>query len=183
MFWYVTFAPVLAGRHPARWPGQRRVEPSQSAPGRVRCPPARPQPPLQGRSAEGVERAGPSSPGHLSSAERPTHIKPPKTSRFEEKFLFEVQPCIFISDHKETLIQSPSCQSVSTHGKFSPASTLSLTYCMRNHPSDSVANSSPTPPPVPLFPSVIPRIHSKAVLSVGVVLISQYITVMQVNGI
>lgn len=65
---------VIPGRQPALRPGQRRVEPSQSAPGRVRRPPARPQSPLQGRTAEGVERAGPSSSGHLSPAEGPTHI-------------------------------------------------------------------------------------------------------------
>lgn len=71
---------MSAGRQPALRPGQRRVEPSQSAPGGVRCPPARPQPPLQGRTAEGVERAGPSSSGHLSPAEGPTHINLPPPS-------------------------------------------------------------------------------------------------------
>lgn len=170
VFWSVIFAPVLAG--PAHWPRQRRVKPSQSAPGGVWCPPARPQPPFQGRAAEGVEWTSPSSSGHLSSAEGPTHVSPPKLPDFVmRKFLFEVQPCIFISDHK----------SVSSHGKYSTASTFqSFSYCMRNHLLTVLTTVVQTPA---LSPFVIPRIRSKAVLSVGVVLLSPYITVMQVNSI
>lgn len=68
--------PVSAGRQPVVRPGQRRVQPSQSAAGRGQRPPPRPESPLQGRTAEGVERAGPPSPGHLLPAEGPAHINP-----------------------------------------------------------------------------------------------------------
>lgn len=66
--------PVLTGRRPAVRPGQRRVEPSQPASGWVRRPSALHQPPLQGWTAEGVERPRPSPSGHLVSAEGPTLI-------------------------------------------------------------------------------------------------------------
>lgn len=170
-FCSVTFAPMSAGRRPGLWPGQRRVKPSQPAPGGVWRTPARPQPPLQGRAAEGVEWTGSSCSGHLSSAEGPTHIKLQKPSRFGP-----TQPHIFISDLKETVIQ----KSVSIHGKYCSASTLPFSFCMRSHPSDSVDSTSSTPL---LFPSVIPCICSKAVLSVGVVLLSPSKTAMQVNSI
>lgn len=66
--------PVLTGRRSAVWPGQRRVEPSQPASGWVRRPSAFHQPPLQGWTAEGVERPRPSPSGHLVSAEGPALI-------------------------------------------------------------------------------------------------------------
>lgn len=74
--WSLTTALALAGRRPARRPRQRRLQPSQSATGGVGGPPASPQPPLQGRAAEGVERPGPPSSRHLGSAEGPVHIGP-----------------------------------------------------------------------------------------------------------
>lgn len=106
---------VFAGHRSALWHGHRRVEPSQSTPGRVRCPPARSQPPLQGRAAEGVERAGPSSPRHLSSAEGPTHINPPRKlpDLVTREFLIEVQPCIFIT--RKHSFRSLALISVSVH--------------------------------------------------------------------
>lgn len=114
----LTFGPfVSAGWRPAIGRGQRRVQPSESAAGRVRRPPAGPQPPLQGRPAEGVEWPGPSPSGHHGAAEGPNHIKPlplppppdhlgkkKKKKLPEEKFPSEGQPCIVTSRGK-TLIQ------------------------------------------------------------------------------
>lgn len=66
--------PAMAGWQLVCRPGQWRVEPSKSAPGGVWCPPSRPQSPVQGRTAQGVERPGAPCSEHLRPAEGPTHI-------------------------------------------------------------------------------------------------------------
>lgn len=134
-----------------------------------------PCPPSTSFSRTGSWRSGVDEPLLLWTSQlcrRTNPRKPPKLPDFVmRKFLFEVQPCIFISDHK----------SVSSHGKYSTASTFqSFSYCMRNHLLTVLTTVVQTPA---LSPFVIPRIRSKAVLSVGVVLLSPYITVMQVNSI
>ena len=168
---------VFAGHRSALWHGHRRVEPSQSTPGRVRCPPARSQPPLQGRAAEGVERAGPSSPRHLSSAEGPTHINPPtETSRFGHEGILNRGPTLHLH-HKEALIQKPRphIRQCPLMGKLAPPALCHLPSVW------GIILLTLVQTPFLLFPFVIPRIRSKAVLSVGLVLLSHYITVMQVK--
>lgn len=68
---------MSTGRQPVLRRGQWRVEPPQPASGRVWRPPALHQPPLQGRAAEGMERAGPSPSEHLIAAEGPALINQP----------------------------------------------------------------------------------------------------------
>lgn len=118
--WSLTAALALAGRRPALRPRQRRLQPSQSATGGVGGPPARPQPPLQGRPTEGVERPGPSSPRHLGSAEGPVHIDPPPAPRspFQKRdFRFSPEETPLTSSYLSTRKRSFCRLSVSTHRK------------------------------------------------------------------
>lgn len=167
--WCLTFDPLVsAGWCPAIGHGQRRVQPSESAAGRVRRPPASPQSPFQGRPAERVERPGPSPSGHHSAAEGPNHIKPlplpPLPRSFRKKspnFLrknshLKSNPA---SSHHEEKRSSRSL-SESGDGKWSPSSPPPPPPALCQEESDSVdALSSP-----PVFP------RSRAVLSVWVVL-------------
>lgn len=142
----LTTALVMAGRRPALRPRQRRLQPSQSATGGVGGPPASPQPPLQGRAAEGVERPGPSSSRHLRSAEGPVHIGPSPLSRKETSGLSpEEKP--HTSSSPSTRKRSFCRLSASTHRKHfvtgvlaalgqTPTSPPPVCGSRRCHPSE-----------------------------------------------